>query len=147
MFQPPSPFLIFESQWSRRSTCLQVQLPWSMVAMKLWWPPALLSGPGPQLRCPGSPTFLGSQKCSYSMKSMARPAHKCATSGSPHVTSRVTHWPVWSATRLCRVTSGSPTSSMCSVRLSLGIFNTSVKRPLAEKVFKSVRLTRINFQA
>lgn len=120
MFQPV--FLLSclrwlpETQWSQRSTCLQVRLHWSMVATILWWPPALLSGPGPLLKSPGSPTCLASQKCNYLMKSTARPAHKCATSGSPHVTSRAMHLPVWSATQRCRTISGSPTNSTCSVR-------------------------------
>lgn len=86
-----------------------------MVAMKLWWPPVLQSEPGHLLRCPGSPTFSANQKCSYLTKSTAPPAHKCATSGNPRATSKATHWPVWSGTQLCRVISGSPTSSMCSV--------------------------------
>lgn len=119
MFQPV--FLLSclcwlpKTQWSRRSTCLQVQLHWSMVATILWWLPALLSGLGPLLKCPGSPTCLASQKCSYLTKSTARPAHKYATSGSPPDTSRAMHSPVWSATQRCRAISGSPTNSMCSV--------------------------------
>ena len=83
--------------------------------MKPWWPSVSQSELGPPLRCHGSPTFLASQKSSYLMTSMARPAPKYATSGSPHAMFRATNLRVSSATQLCRVTSGFPTSSTCSV--------------------------------
>lgn len=99
--------------------CLLVHPPWLMAAMRRWWPPASQSELDPPPRCLGSLTCSANQKYSCLMTSMAQPAHKYATSGSPHATSGATHWLVWSVTQPCRMTSGYLTSSMFSVGASL----------------------------